>query len=713
MAFYAWSLFYVISAIMSTLISLNLFLKNRESLIHQKFLVYAIVSSVYLIIGAYVINAPSEEVAIYAAQIASSVYYINLGLFAYLIKSFTITTQDDKSWIILMGPMFIVPLSILSPREAFLTDFGWVVKGKSTIRLDDLFILLFLIVYFVYIGMNIYILIRKAKMPLLKLKYFVLFGSFLIQFLTVFLLNALMVLLELKNVPHISGLLYFSSLICMWYALKIKTPKEIGITRKIEDISQKTIEGTSNISKSYKRFLDKFLQVVTTDELGLNTVDFLEYLDRTRLSDVITYDKLRIIMKAESLENVDNIQALDRTIEYLENKAWGYKLAQPFIGVMESVFQSVRNDVEKTEAFDSVLINHQDFLKSSDIIYGLMGGQFLELMQPDSSLCKLPEWTTVARFYARLLLPLRHFINGPIRGEFLLKMRSMDVTRFMEMSEDGDIEIEPILKYVESLPEKRRVEAVREGFNMLIVWTMQRLAESDPSAYADYLRTIRRVTKLNAEAKGIWRAYFSLVDRATKELGRARIRDLVLSEGYSYADLEAFSSPLGLSHDALVRNIVTLEYDPRYPYEHYVSSAMREVLANTERCVLFTRLGSRVLEVAKDLGDVELKVMTTIGTIEEGIPFNDTSKLLDIVGRELESELATWIVFDNISDLVLAVGFDEAYVFARRVIDLVSSKGASLLLLMNKGAHSTEVMRTFEGLSTRIVEAAERLRLIR
>jgi len=469
----------------------------------------------------------------------------------------------------------------------------------------------------------------------------------------------------------------------------------------------------SDLSESYRKFLNKFLKVVATDDMGIKVLDFLEYLDKTRRSDVVTYDKLRVILKAESIESVDNIQALDRTIEYLENKTWGNKLAQSFIDVLEGVFQNIQDDTEKREAFKSVLIKHQDFLKKSDVIYGLMGGQLLELMQSDSSLCELPEWSAILRFYVRLLLPLRHFISGPIKGEFMLKMRSTDVTKFIDVSENGDIDIESASNYVTSLPEKRKLEAVKESFNILLVWTMQRLAESDPSAYADYLRTIRRVTKLNAEAKGIWRAYFSLVDRATKELGRARIRDLVLSEGYSYADLEAFSSPLGLSHDALVRNIVTLEYDPRYPYEHYVSSAMREVLANTERCVLFTRLGSRVLEVAKDLGDVELKVMTTIGTIEEGIPFNDTSKLLDIVGRELESELATWIVFDNISDLVLAVGFDEAYVFARRVIDLVSSKGASLLLLMNKGAHSTEVMRTFEGLSTRIVEAAERLRLIR
>jgi hypothetical protein len=653
------------------------------------------------------LNAPTADVAINQFIVVNALYFISLGLFSYFIQN--LTSTSNKNWIVLIGPMFIAPLSGLIPYETHFTEFGWVVKAQPIFTPQGVLIFLYLISYFVLAIINLYALLKRSKTSWLRRKYEVMLAGFLFQLLGVFVVNVIISMAI--NVPHVAGLFYFISLLSVWYALNIEAPKEVKVMREEREV--KAMVERPDILKSYQRFLDKFLQVAPADDLGLKTIDFLEYLDRTRLSDIVTYDKLRVILNVNRMGNVDNIQALDRTIEYLESKEWGGKLAQTFLDVLESVLQNVQGDAERMETFNTVIIGRQEFLKRTDIIYGLAGGRFLEYVQPDSSLRDLLEWNAVVRFYVRLLLPLRRFITGSIKADFLRRLRSADVIKFLEVSDDGEIEAEAVVNYVNSMPEKRRVEAVREGFNMLLVWTMQRLAESDPSAYADYLRTIRRITKLNAKAKGIWRAYFSLVDRATKELGRARIRDLVLSEGYSYADLEAFSSPLGLSHDALVRNIVTLEYDPRYPYEHYVSSAMREVLANTERCILFTRLGSRVLEVAKDLGDVELKVMTTIGTIEEGIPFNDTSKLLDIVGRELESELATWIVFDNISDLVLAVGFDEAYVFARRVIDLVSSKGASLLLLMNKGAHSTEVMRTFEGLSTRIVEAAERLRLIR
>ncbi|MGQ9596584.1 MAG: hypothetical protein ACUVQY_08335 [Thermoproteota archaeon] len=248
---------------------------------------------------------------------------------------------------------------------------------------------------------------------------------------------------------------------------------------------------------------------------------------------------------------------------------------------------------------------------------------------------------------------------------------------------------------------------------MLLAWTMRRLAESNPSAYRDYLSTVRRITRLNAEVKGAWRSYFSLVERVTKELGREHIKDLVLSEGYSYADLEAFSSLMGSNHKELMHNIVVFEYDPRYPYESHMKTAMREFLANSERCILFTRLGSKLLEIAKDMGDVELKVMTTISTVEEGIPFNDISRLLDIIGRELESELSTWIIFYNISDLIFSIGFDKTYVFVRYLIDVVTSKGASLLILINKGAHRSEIVRTLEGLSTKIIEVLEKPKIVR
>jgi hypothetical protein len=697
------SIIYLMSAVMSFLVTIYTLITYFKSNIHKIFFIYGLFSTLYLLLLFVKFNAPDKETATQLFTYSNMAYILSIAALAYLMK--VLSENKIKELYLLVPPVIALIAAPYVKYESYLTEYGWSTKALPEITISGVIIFLYLVAYSFLILHSTYCIIRSKKAPWIVKKYMVMSISFVgLQVLFVMTINTLVAISDsMPPISGIGGIAYFISLVLLFYSLNLKVSKEIAY---LQD---------TDITKSYKKFIERFLQTAPSDELGLKTFDFLEYLEKTRLSNIVTYDNLRIILNVNKMENVDNIQAISKTIEYLMEKDWGHKLAQSFLNILEVVFQNInaKTDIDKSAAFNDVVIKHQDFLKRTDIIYGLAKGQLLELIQQDHSLCDLQEWNAVVRFYIRLLLPLRKFITGPIKADFLMMIRSADVIKFLEVSDDGEIEAEAVIKYVNSIPEKRRVEAVREGFNMLIVWTMQRLAESDPSAYADYLRTIRRVTKLNAEAKGIWRAYFSLVDRATKELGRARIRDLVLSEGYSYADLEAFSSPLGLSHDALVRNIVTLEYDPRYPYEHYVSSAMREVLANTERCVLFTRLGSRVLEVAKDLGDVELKVMTTIGTIEEGIPFNDTSKLLDIVGRELESELATWIVFDNISDLVLAVGFDEAYVFARRVIDLVSSKGASLLLLMNKGAHSTEVMRTFEGLSTRIVEAAERLRLIR
>ncbi|MGQ9596585.1 MAG: hypothetical protein ACUVQY_08340 [Thermoproteota archaeon] len=133
--------------------------------------------------------------------------------------------------------------------------------------------------------------------------------------------------------------------------------------------------------------------------------------------------------------------------------------AKPFLGVLESAFQNIQADAERKEAFKAIIMNRQEFLKRIDVIYGLAEGQFLKYMQPDRSLLDLPEWVATVRFYVRLLLPIRNFIIGPIKAEFMKEVRSADIIKFLEISDEGEVEIGTVMDYVEKLPEKRRVEA--------------------------------------------------------------------------------------------------------------------------------------------------------------------------------------------------------------------------------------------------------------
>ncbi|MGQ9596586.1 MAG: hypothetical protein ACUVQY_08345, partial [Thermoproteota archaeon] len=125
-------------------------------------------------------------------------------------------------------------------------------------------------------------------------------------------------------IPHVAGLFYFISLTALWYALNIEAPTEVKVIS--EDREAEVMAVKPGIVRSYQRFLESFLEVASADELGLKSIDFLEYLDKSRLSDIVTYEKLRVILNVNKLNNLDSIQALDKTIGYLEGKEWGNKL---------------------------------------------------------------------------------------------------------------------------------------------------------------------------------------------------------------------------------------------------------------------------------------------------------------------------------------------------------------------------------------------------
>jgi hypothetical protein len=696
----AWSFPYIASALISLWLSWDVLTRNRDSPTHQRFAVFGLTSSFYLIASFLMMISPDKDLALKMAVLSESLYFISIGLLAYF--AYDLGGTKEVAWLVLIPPPLVTALSLFIPREAKLTSFGWVVTAQPSITVEGVLTFVYLASYSLLIGLAFYDLAKNSKAPWLTRKYvLMLVGFLLFQVVGVVVANSLM--LVFANVPHLGGLLYFLSFVSIWYGFKMEGPNEVGSTQS----------GTES-SEAYRRFINRFLQIAPSDELGLKTVDLLEYLDKTRLSEFVTYDRLRIILNVERMDRVDSIQALDRTMEYLESKDWSQKLAEPFLDVLETVYVSAAPSRERTETFKGVLMNHESFLRRSDVIYGFSRGQFLELYGQDGSLTDLPEWEVSLRMYKRMLLPIRKFISGKVFAEFSKKVRSMDIVKYLDVTQDGEISIDRVEAHLEALPEKGRAEAVRNGFNPLMSWIAQSLAKEDHSSFVKWLRTCRRAAVLNKGAKGAWRTYVSLTNRLSRDLGYEETEDLVLLEGHKAEDLNAFSSVLGLSHERLLHERILIEFDPRFSFEYYIGQLLYEVCANTERCVVFTRGGSAILHAASDLENVECRILATPGVQDEdSVPFNDVTRLIYAVDKALESEMETWVLFDNLSDLILPVGLEQAYVFARHSTDLISSKKATAVFLMNKAAHSQSDRAAFEGLFSTIVELGEKVNLVK
>ncbi len=693
--FVPWSLTYFLSALIAIITAVYILFKNRKSVPHFLFFMFGIISSLYLFTNFLSTIILDLDVVLKLYRFSNSLFFISLALLLIFIRTLA---EKRESWVFLIPPMLIVTASVFIPFTLEWTDYGW--KAYPVPSVEGVVVFLYLFSYSLIIVLQLYDLRKKTEVPWLRRKYgFMLWGVIVFQMFGLILSNALLIVW--RDIPHIGGLLYFLSFMSIWYGFQIKPHKEVVLTRM-----------GNPLTDSYQKLLNKLIDVAPPDELGLKTMNLLEYLDKTRLSDVVTYDRLRVILNAEKVESLNNIQALDKTLEYFESRDWTHGAADELMEVLESMYSSLSSPEDK-EAFKTVIMNHQEYLKKTDIIYGLASGELLAFISPDASLEGLPEWEAILRTYRRLLLPVRRLItHDPLAPEFFKKLRSMDVAKHLDVSPEGAIGIDRVIAYVRTVPNGRRFETITETFNALLSAVLNHLVK-DPSLFENYLGVIRRIFMLNSGVKGVWKTYYSLVDRLTVEMGRQRITRLIRMEDSDVRDLNAFSEAFGLTHDKLLRKKILLEYNPKYLYEHYVANAVREIYANTERCVMLLRPASGVLSQIPALENVKIIPVVTMGAKPgESVSFDDVTQMINAINRSLDSEMHTWIILD-ISDMILSTSMEQAYAFARHAIELVSARNASAIFMLNEPAHDLSVKTAFEGLFSTILQVAEKPRLIK
>jgi len=148
-------------------------------------------------------------------------------------------------------------------------------------------------------------------------------------------------------------------------------------------------------------------------------------------------------------------------------------------------------------------------------------------------------------------------------------------------------------------------------------------------------------------------------------------------------------------------------------YESYVAKAVREIYANTERCVLLLRPASGIITQIPTLENVKLIPVVSMGAKPgESVSFNDVTQMINAINKSLDSEMHTWVILD-ISDMILSTSMEQAYAFARHAIELISSKEGSAIFLLNEPAHDRGVKTAFEGLFSTILEVAEKPGLVK
>jgi hypothetical protein len=175
---------------------------------------------------------------------------------------------------------------------------------------------------------------------------------------------------------------------------------------------------------------------------------------------------------------------------------------------------------------------------------------------------------------------------------------------------------------------------------------------------------------------------------------------------------DAFSKVVGISHEELLGRKILLEFDPTSDYEQVVENVAKEALAHLEPVYVFTRHASGVYESLAGQRSVRILLMSastsTLRPVSDNqivLPADNTPLVLDSLQEILSrtSDETMLLIFDNMSELIMCVGFDKAYKFLLCAIEMVSSKPSTVLFLINKSAHGAQETSRVRGLFQNIL----------
>ena len=187
---------------------------------------------------------------------------------------------------------------------------------------------------------------------------------------------------------------------------------------------------------------------------------------------------------------------------------------------------------------------------------------------------------------------------------------------------------------------------------------------------------------------------------------------------------EVFSKALRLTHGQVVGKNFLLEFDPTSGYERIIEDFVDEALANAESVAVFTSKGSAVYSALSNRSDVKFLILTQrVSTPKVNssknkilLPANNSSLLLDALNKVLKAypERNSNIVFDNLSSLILFIGFEKTYGFLRYALELLALENGTSLFLFDPRAHDVKVASAFRSLfSDQITYGKEGLRVVR
>jgi signal transduction histidine kinase len=437
------------------------------------------------------------------AEVSAVFFYIllvtsSLSQPAYLLTVLSIQ-REKRALLLVFVPTLLRFVTFFFLTVTFVsTPYGW-----SYLISPELSFEVGTAVFFGYLFAAIIILIeltRKARSAILRRKYIILLASFtLFQAIGFPLTNYLLTVNP--DFPPLGGILQFLTFIAIGVALMLKEPRIPSSTG-----------GVNSFQEVYLSFLTDFYNSTIDTNLGEASFKFTDFLNHSLIDDKVSVSEKEITFEADDL---DLLSLINRNLKFLEG-AEDNKLTDSYLRVLNAAH------LELGDKFDAVIMYNMDFLKRSDLIYGISGGKYLKQLDEDRSLDRLTDVDACLKIYKRLLLLVS--LKLPIQ-KFQKKILLYQATKTVNSTKYGEISIEATKDAVNQFPKDQRLSSVIESFNPLVSWVYETVL-STPAVDDELLDNLKLALRLNRERAVQLRIYPTLLERFAAKIPKEDIEQL-------------------------------------------------------------------------------------------------------------------------------------------------------------------------------------------
>jgi len=447
----------------------------------------------------------------------------------YLAAILSIRKKSLVTPLIFLPPWINVCIIPFVSYDFHLTPFGWSYEVTQPSPAFPIIILIYL-GYLVATILSLIKLVLDARSKQLKKKYGILLGSFLIfQAIGMPLTNYL--LMTNPNFPPCGGILHLATFLFIAYALMIRETK-------IPLVSYITF---GDFPKVYSSFLTILYNKTGNTSLGEEAFKFSNFIKDSGIEDYVTLTEKGITLKMPS--NLEYADLIDKNLKILEKNFGDSEITDLYLRVLNAAYSEIG------EKFSEIIENNKEFLKRSDLIYGIANGYFLEKIRKDETLKSFDAIKSCLKIYKRLLLPIDVEVLSSTDSQKRLAIHY--ATRNVEITEYGEILMQEAEQSIKRLPEEEQLPILIESFNSFVSWIYERALKRLSGETERILNTLQRILTLNKETAVKLNIYDTFLEALVSRIPQIQIQQLYLQ--YLEEIVESRTSQLKKSGNSSLR----------------------------------------------------------------------------------------------------------------------------------------------------------------